>query len=67
MIKKRLGDIQMSEKDFNTFSNYRQNVRREIQELVAILESSEAKQKERVWISNKTSGDLDERKLFVYD
>jgi hypothetical protein len=64
-MKKRLLDIQMSEKDFTTFTNYRKNVRREIQELINFLASSKAKQEERVWITNKTSGDLDEKKMLI--
>lgn len=38
-------------------------MRKEIQELRAILEIVQAKDKERVWLRNQTSGDLDESRL----
>ena len=42
-----------------------ENVRREIRELRVILEGAEAKNKERVWLKNQTSGDLDDTKMYV--
>jgi hypothetical protein len=39
------------------------NVQREIRELRVILEATEAKQKERVWLKNQTSGDVDDTRL----
>lgn len=45
------------------FQTYMENVRREIRELRVILESAEAKNKERVWLKNQSSGDLDDTKM----
>ncbi|KAJ3386110.1 von Willebrand factor A domain-containing protein 8, partial [Entophlyctis sp. JEL0112] len=62
-MKKRLDQLKMSEKEMKSFSSYRQNISREIQELRAIVQSTEAKRKERVWLRNQTSGDVDDTKL----
>lgn len=45
------------------FQRYMENIRREVRELRVILESVEAKNKERVWLKNQTSGDLDDTKM----
>lgn len=42
-----------------------ENIRREVRELRVILESVEAKNKERVWLKNQASGDLDDTKMYV--
>ncbi|CAG8493660.1 14500_t:CDS:2, partial [Racocetra fulgida] len=44
-------------KDFELYRSYKANVQREIRELHVILESIEAKEKERVWLKNQSSGD----------
>lgn len=62
-FKERLKHLNMSEKDYNTFSRYKKKVEREIRELRAILETVEAKNKERIWKKNQVSGDIDDDKL----
>ncbi|KAI8930150.1 AAA domain-containing protein [Entophlyctis helioformis] len=62
-MQARLQNLDMSAKDMATFTEYRQNVQREIRELRVILESVEAKNKERIWLRNKTSGEIDDTKL----
>lgn len=62
-INKRLEQINMTQADSKLFQTYMNNVRREIRELRVILESIEAKNKERVWLKNQTSGDLDDTKM----
>ncbi|KAI8912686.1 AAA domain-containing protein [Gorgonomyces haynaldii] len=62
-MRKRLQDLQMTAKEMQQFTKYKQNVQREIRELRVILESVEAKSKERVWLKNKTAGDIDDAKL----
>jgi hypothetical protein len=62
-MKKRLEQLNMNEKDMATFADYHRNVQREIRELRAILETVEAKNKERVWLKHQTSGDVDDSKL----
>ncbi|CAM0142536.1 unnamed protein product [Umbelopsis sp. WA50703] len=62
-IAKRLEQINMTQADSKLFQTYLDNVRREVRELRVILESIEAKNKERVWLKNQTSGDLDDTKI----
>lgn len=63
MMTKRLSDIKMSPVDAVSYNKIASRVQRQIQELRTLLQSSEAKKKERSWIYNQTTGDLDERKL----
>ncbi|KAI8617008.1 AAA domain-containing protein [Chytriomyces sp. MP71] len=62
-MRKRLEQLKMTEKDMQSFSHYRQNIVREIRELRAIIEATEAKNKERVWLRNQSTGDVDDTKL----
>ncbi|CAO3686219.1 unnamed protein product [Umbelopsis ramanniana] len=62
-MAKRLEQINMTQADSKLFRTYLDNVRREVRELRVILESIEAKNKERVWLKNQTSGDLDDTKI----
>ncbi|KAJ3223480.1 von Willebrand factor A domain-containing protein 8 [Clydaea vesicula] len=62
-MKKRLQQLGMTGRDMETFQKYHQNVKREITELRRILETVEAKNKERVWLRNQSTGDLDDSKL----
>ncbi|KAJ3126154.1 von Willebrand factor A domain-containing protein 8 [Physocladia obscura] len=55
-LKKRLEQLLMSEKDMK-------NISREIRELRAIIETTETKDKERVWLRNQSTGDVDDSKL----
>lgn len=49
--------------DAELFTKANTRVTRQIKELKLILESAEAKEKERVWLKNKAMGELDEDKL----
>jgi von Willebrand factor A domain-containing protein 8 len=62
-MKAKLAQLQMSLKDMNSFNKYRTNVAREVRQLRVILAATEAKKKERVWIKNQVSGDIDDTKL----
>ncbi|KAJ3353547.1 von Willebrand factor A domain-containing protein 8 [Kappamyces sp. JEL0680] len=62
-LSQRLKQLQMTEKDYARFSEYRTNVQKEIRELRAVLEAVEAKNKERIWLRNQTSGDIDDTRL----
>jgi hypothetical protein len=62
-MKNHLASLKMSEKDFESFSRFQNNVKKEVMELRAVLESVDAKNRERIWIPNQTSGDLDETRL----
>ncbi|KAL1924595.1 uncharacterized protein VTP21DRAFT_4249 [Calcarisporiella thermophila] len=59
----KLSKLGMTEKDVKMFQSYFIEVQREIRELRVILESVEAKKKERVWLKNQTTGDVDDTKL----
>ncbi|KAI9345549.1 AAA domain-containing protein [Obelidium mucronatum] len=62
-MKKRLDQLKMTEKDMQQFATYRQNISHEIRELRAVIEATEAKKKERVWLRNQSTGDVDDTKL----
>ncbi|CAG8455940.1 70_t:CDS:10, partial [Scutellospora calospora] len=62
-MQKRLEQINMTQEDFELYRSYKANVQREIRELHVILESIEAKDKERIWLKNQSSGDVDDTKL----
>jgi von Willebrand factor A domain-containing protein 8 len=64
-LKNHLQNLKMSEKEYESFTKYRNNVKREVLELRAILEAVDAKSKERVWLRNHTSGDIDETRLLL--
>ncbi|CAG8694960.1 23310_t:CDS:10, partial [Gigaspora rosea] len=62
-MQKRLEQINMTQEDFELYRSYKADVQREIRELHVILESIEAKDKERIWLKNQSSGDVDDTKL----
>ncbi|KAI7879625.1 hypothetical protein K492DRAFT_208133 [Lichtheimia hyalospora FSU 10163] len=62
-MEKMLTKLDMTQGDYTVFQKYMDNVRREVRELRVILESVEAKNKERVWLKNQASGDLDDTKI----
>ncbi|KAL0082790.1 AAA domain-containing protein [Phycomyces blakesleeanus] len=62
-MEKMLDKINMTQGDYQQFQKYMENIRREVRELRVILESVEAKNKERVWLKNQSSGDLDDTKI----
>ncbi|KAI8341541.1 hypothetical protein BC941DRAFT_416834, partial [Chlamydoabsidia padenii] len=55
-MEKMLSKIEMNRADYDIFQTYMENIRREVRELRVILESVEAKNKERVWLKNQASG-----------
>ncbi|KAF9412835.1 von Willebrand factor A domain-containing protein 8 [Entomortierella beljakovae] len=62
-MRKHLESMDMNAADAKIYMAYMENVQREVRELRVILESIEAKNKERVWLKNQSSGDLDDTKL----
>ncbi|KAI8350392.1 AAA domain-containing protein [Blakeslea trispora] len=62
-MEKLLTKIDMTQADFQQYNQYMENIRREVRELRVILESVEAKNHERVWLKNQSSGDLDDTKI----
>lgn len=59
----RLKEIKMTEYDHKIYDEYSLPVRRQVQQLRVILNSLQAKSKERQWQKNQTSGELDDNKL----
>lgn len=53
----------MSEYDAEMYESFSSRVRRQVQSLRVILDSLQARGKERVWLRNQTSGELDDGKL----
>ncbi|CAL8266675.1 unnamed protein product [Lota lota] len=62
-FKERLKEINMSEYDATTYERFSQAVRRQVQSLRIILDSLQAKGKERQWLKNQALGDLDDAKI----
>lgn len=61
--KERLREIQMSEYDAETYESFAKSVRRQVHSLRVIIDSLQAKGKERQWLKHQTYGDLDDTKL----
>ena len=53
----------MSEYEAEVYEKFSSRVQRQIQSLRVLLESLQAKGKERHWVRHQTSGDLDDAKL----
>ncbi|XP_071949792.1 von Willebrand factor A domain-containing protein 8-like [Antedon mediterranea] len=62
-FKEKLAEINMSEYDAGMYDKFLSNVKRQVQSIRVILESLQAKNKERQWLKHQTSGDLDDSKL----
>ncbi|CAK6967706.1 von Willebrand factor A domain-containing protein 8 [Scomber scombrus] len=62
-FKERLKEINMSEYDATTYERFSNAVRRQVQSLRIILDSLQAKGKERQWLKNQALGELDDAKI----
>lgn len=62
-FKDRLKEINMSEYDATTYERFSNAVRRQVQSLRIILDSLQAKGKERQWLKNQALGELDDAKI----
>ncbi|KAG7501738.1 von Willebrand factor A domain-containing 8 [Solea senegalensis] len=62
-FKQRLKEINMSEYDASTYERFSAAVRRQVQSLRIILDSLQAKGKERQWLKNQALGELDDAKI----
>ncbi|XP_047456688.1 von Willebrand factor A domain-containing protein 8 [Mugil cephalus] len=62
-FKERLKEIDMSEYDASTYERFSKAVRRQVQSLRIILDSLQAKGKERQWLKNQALGELDDAKI----
>ncbi|XP_056145237.1 von Willebrand factor A domain-containing protein 8 isoform X2 [Lampris incognitus] len=62
-FKDRLKEIDMSEYDAATYERFSKAVRRQVQSLRIILDSLQAKGKERQWLKNQALGEFDDAKI----
>lgn len=62
-FKERLKEINMSEYDADIYEKFSGSVKSQVQSLRVVLESLQAKGKERQWLKNQSHGDLDDAKL----
>ncbi|KAM4608925.1 von Willebrand factor A domain-containing protein 8 isoform 1-T1 [Polymixia lowei] len=62
-FKERLKEIDMSEYDAATYERFSKAVRTQVQSLRIILDSLQAKGKERQWLKNQALGELDDAKI----
>lgn len=62
-FKERLKEIDMSEYDATVYERFSNAVRRQVQSLRIILDSLQAKGKERQWLKNQALGELDDAKI----
>jgi hypothetical protein len=62
-LAKRLQQIDMTAHELNAYATYLNRVQREAQQLRLVLEASEARQKQREWLTNQQMGELDDAKL----
>ncbi|ORZ40870.1 AAA domain-domain-containing protein [Catenaria anguillulae PL171] len=62
-VSERMGQLNMREYDMKAYLQYKESVTREIGALRQLIEATQRKQKERVWLAHQTTGELDERKL----
>ncbi|CAK9810181.1 von Willebrand factor A domain-containing protein 8 [Anthophora quadrimaculata] len=62
-FKQRLREINMSEYDHMLYSQFSNAVQQQVKALRIIIDSLQAKSKERQWCRHQTSGELDDTKL----
>ncbi|KOC69518.1 Uncharacterized protein KIAA0564 [Habropoda laboriosa] len=62
-FKQRLQEINMSEYDHKLYSQFSDAVQLQVKALRTIIDSLQAKSKERQWCRHQTSGELDDTKL----
>ncbi|XP_075055872.1 von Willebrand factor A domain-containing protein 8 isoform X1 [Mixophyes fleayi] len=62
-FKQRLKEIHMSDYDATTYERFSGAVRRHVQSLRVILDSLQAKGKERQWLKHQAMGELDDTKI----
>ncbi|KAJ3368340.1 von Willebrand factor A domain-containing protein 8 [Allomyces arbusculus] len=62
-VRQRMAQLEMREPDMKTYQTYKEEVAKEIQQVRQLIESTQRKQKERVWLKNQSTGELDDRKL----
>ncbi|KAK6644124.1 hypothetical protein RUM43_000391 [Polyplax serrata] len=62
-FQQRLKEIRMSQYDHELYLSYYEPVAKQVKMLKVVIDSMQAKSKERDWVRHQTSGDLDDLKL----
>ena len=62
-LENKLKEIKLSSYQANVYEKFYRNIIGEINQLKLIIQSLNNKGKERVWLKNKSSGDIDDSKL----
>lgn len=62
-LEKKLKEIDMNVQEANAYEGYLANIRKEIDQLKVVIQQLQAKDKERSWLKNQTTGDLDDSRL----
>lgn len=62
-FQQRLKEIRMSQYDHELYLSYYEPVAKQVKMLKVVIDSVQAKSKERDWVRHQTSGDLDDLKL----
>lgn len=59
----KLKEINMTAYDFSVYDNFSQPIQGQVKQLRGILNSLQARQKERSWLKHQTFGEIDDSKL----
>ena len=62
-LSARLAEIQMSQQQLDAYTSVLSRVQREVNQLRVVLQSVDSREKERQWLRNQSTGDLDDGKL----
>ncbi|XP_055911118.1 von Willebrand factor A domain-containing protein 8 [Eupeodes corollae] len=62
-FEQKLKDIKMSEHDYNMYAQFSAPIRKQVQQLKAIMDALQTKSKERQWQKYQTHGELDDTRL----
>jgi von Willebrand factor A domain-containing protein 8 len=62
-LNKQLSSIKMSEFDLDQYNDHYNPIKPQISQLRTLLENLRSKEKERIWIKNKSYGEIDDNKI----
>lgn len=62
-FEEKLKEIKMSKHDASVYAQFSQPIKKQVQQLKAILDALQTKSKERLWQKYQTSGELDDTRL----
>lgn len=62
-LQKRLDDISMGKDEYDIYNRFRGRVQNQVRQLKTIIDEFSKRSKERVWLRNQSSGELDDAKI----